>query len=478
MIKQAPRLGQILAMILFAFSCFGIVLFLWLQFGGPVPLKPEGYRVKVGFPEAVGLAQDVDVRAAGITIGTVRRLEVDKRTSRSVATLVLDAEYAPLASDSRAILRRKTLLGESFVEITLGSRSAPKVEDGGRLPDGQVASTVELDEVLQTYDPQTRRAFQIWQRELGTAVRGRGESLNNALGWLPELAENGTDVLSILDEQERAVRGLVRDTGEVYSALSQDEAQLANLVRNSHGVFSQTAAERVSLAEAIHIFPTFLSESRATLERLERFSRNTRPLVQDLRPVAEELRPTVRAVRSLAPDLKHFFLRFDDQIRVSRRSLPALRDTLRATRPLLGSVGPFLQELNPILEWLELHQQLVGDFLGYGAGGLADRVPGVPAGETGHYLRQLGVTGIESLGIHRERVSSNRGNSYLPPVIPSRETAKRKALPSWDCNPSDGEVDARPAPVGAVVGCWVQPLFPFKGRSRSFHHVEREDYGR
>jgi phospholipid/cholesterol/gamma-HCH transport system substrate-binding protein len=476
-IKQAPRPGQIIAMIAFAFSCFAIVLFLWLQFGGATPLKPEGYRVKVGFPEAVGLAKDVDVRAAGITIGTVRKLEVDERTSRSVATLVLDARYAPLASDSRAILRRKTLLGESFVEITLGSREAPKLEDGGRLPDGQVAHTVELDEVLQTYDPQTRRAFQIWQRELGVALNGRGRSLNNTLGWLPELAENGADVLSVLDEQERAVKGLVRDTGEVYSALSQDEAQLANLVRNSHGVFSQTAAERVSLAEAFHIFPTFLTESRATLERLERFSRDTRPLVRDLRPVARELRPTVRAVRFLAPDLKRFFLRFDDQIRVSRRSLPALRDTLRATRPVFGALGPFLQELNPILQWLELHQQLVGDFLNYGASAFADRVDGVPAGETGHYLRQLGVTGIEGLGIHRERVSSNRGNSYLPPVIPARGTAARKALPSWDCKPSDGEVEPHSAPVGSVVGCWVTPLVPFKGNRRAFPHVEGEDYG-
>ena len=47
MIKQAPTAGRIFAMVAFSLSCFGIVLFLWLQFGGPVPLKAEGYRVKV-----------------------------------------------------------------------------------------------------------------------------------------------------------------------------------------------------------------------------------------------------------------------------------------------------------------------------------------------------------------------------------------------------------------------------------------------
>jgi len=483
MIKEAPSPARILAMVAFTFSCFVIVLFLWLQFGGPVPLKAEGYRVKVAFPEAVGLTKDVDVRAAGITVGTVRKVEVDHETNRALATLVLESRYAPLASDARAILRRKTLLGESFVEITTGTRGARKIPDGGRLADARVARTVELDEVLQTYDPVTRRAFQTWQQELGVAVEGRGEDLNNAIGQLPQFTESGADLLSVLDEQERSVRGLVRDTGEVYSALTQDEGQLANLIRNSHGVFRQTAAERVSLAEAFHIFPTFLSESKATLKRTERFARNTRPLVRDLRPVARELAPTLRAVRSFAPPLKRFFVRFDDQIAVSRRSLPALRDILRETRPLFGSLGPFLQELNPILQWIEVNQLLVGDFLGYAATGLADTVPSAPPGETGHYLRQLGVQGTESLGIHQNRLSSNRGNAYLPPVPTASRTAAKLSLPSWDCKPSGGEVDPRPAQgpggAGAQVGCWVAPKLTLKGKLQGqLPHIEREDYGR
>ena len=479
MIKQAPSPAQIAAMVAFTLSCFAIVLLLWLQFGGALPMKAEGYRVKVGFPEAVGLTKAVDVRAAGITIGTVRDVDVDKDTNRALATLVLESRYAPLASDAKAILRRKTLLGETFVEITTGSRGARKLADGGRLPDARVEETVELDEVLQTYDPRTRRAFQLWQRELSVALNRRGDDLNDALGQLPEFTEAGSDLLSVLHRQERDVRGLVRDTGEVYSALTQDERQLANLIRNSHGVFRQTADERGALAEAFRIFPTFLVESKATLKRLEGFSRDTRPLVRDLRPVAHELRPTLTAVRRFAPDLKRFFRSFDQQIRASRTALPALRETLRETRPLFGSLGPFLSELNPIFEWLELHQHLVADFLGYGASALADTVPSAPAGETGHYLRQLSVNGIESIGIHRNRVSTNRGNSYLPPVVSGPETARRMILPNWDCKPAGGERDPAPAPVGSQPGCWVAPKLHFQGRQQgSFAHVERADYSR
>ena len=466
-------------MVVFAFSCFGILLFLWLQFGGATPLKPEKYLVKVGFPEAVGLLQDVDVRTAGITIGTVRDVEVEESTNRAVATLALDEAYAPLSRDAHAILRRKTLLGETFVEITTGGKDVAKLPDGGRLADGAVEETVELDEILQTYDPQTRRAFQIWQQQLGIAVGRRGEDLSNAINRLPQFTESGADLLEVLDEQQDAVQGVVRDTGTVYAALTQDEAQLAALVRNSHKLFSETASQRENLAEAFHIFPTFLEESRLTLARLETFSRDTRPLVRDLRPVARELRPTVAAARDLAPDLEHFFGAFDQQIDAGETALPALSEMLDETRPLLGSLGPFLQEFNPIFQWLELHQQLVGDFLGYGAGATADTIPSAPAGETGHYLRQLGVTGLESIAIHRERVSSNRGNAYLPPVLPSEEMGKRLGLPSWDCIPSDGEVEAEVRPVGSVPACWVyEVLTDFKGNERAFPHVERDDYGR
>ena len=48
--KRAPTLGNMLVIILFVLSCFGLLLFLWESFGGPLPLKPKGYRMTVSFP--------------------------------------------------------------------------------------------------------------------------------------------------------------------------------------------------------------------------------------------------------------------------------------------------------------------------------------------------------------------------------------------------------------------------------------------
>ena len=71
MIKQAPPLSRIIAMIVFALSCFSIVLFLWISFGGSVPLKAKGYRFTADLTEATLLVNDADVRISGVTVGSV-----------------------------------------------------------------------------------------------------------------------------------------------------------------------------------------------------------------------------------------------------------------------------------------------------------------------------------------------------------------------------------------------------------------------
>src|SRR5215203_502382 len=135
--KAAPSPARIVVMVVFSLSCFGLLLFLWLSFGGPVPLKPKGYRVIINFPEATTLANEADVRVAGVPIGKVRKVEVGDGTNRTVATLEIERRFAPIRRDAKAVLRQKTLLGETYVEMTPG-KSEQLIPEGGKLPDGQI----------------------------------------------------------------------------------------------------------------------------------------------------------------------------------------------------------------------------------------------------------------------------------------------------------------------------------------------------
>lgn len=482
--KTAPSFPRILTMVLFAFSCFGLLLFLWLSFGGSIPLKPQGYRVRIAFPEATQLAQQADVRIAGVSVGKVLKKSLDPQGNRTVATIELESRYTPLHRDARAILRQKTLLGETYVELTSGtSRPGNDVPDGGWLARSRVTHTVELDEIFQALDPRTRASFRSWQQDLSQAARGNGQNLNSVLGNLPTFVADTTDLTKVLDIQHFAVRRLVSNTGTVFEAVSRNQKALRGVIVNSAGVFGQTAAHNRALAQTFRVFPTFLDESKTTLARLRGFALDTDPLVRHLRPVAHDLVPTLRSVRILAPDLRAFFVKLDPLIRVSRAGLPALQRVLRGASPLLARLGPFLEQLNPILEYLEQNQHRVSDFITVGSGGLASKTTSASGG-IGHYLRQFQPNGQESLSVYPVRAKDNRGNVYLPPTGLSGEGLGRHLIfPNWDCNPSKGDTGAnalgeKPPTEGSggTPACFIGRSFRFKGTPLQFPHVAPDRY--
>jgi phospholipid/cholesterol/gamma-HCH transport system substrate-binding protein len=471
--KAAPSLLRIVTMVVFALSCFGLLLFLWLSFGGPIPLKPQGYRVHVAFPEAATLASEADVRIAGVSVGKVRKLEVDKSSSRTLATIELDREFAPLHTDAVAMLRQKTLLGETYVQLTPG-HSSQTIPEGGKLGNAQVADTVQLDEIFDALDPQTRASFKTWQQELAKGIDGRGRDFNDALGTLPGFAADGSDVLHVLATQDAALERLVKNTGVTFAALTENEQQLRTLITSSKRVFDATASRNDALAEAIRIFPTFLDESKATLARLDEFSRDTDPLVKDLQPVAQDLKPTLADVHATAPDLERFFRNLDPLIDASKTGLPAARDTIEGAEPLLDALHPFLGELNPMLQYLEMSQAQVSDFISQGGAAVSDTTAS-PGGGIGHYLRQFGPLGAESAAIYRERLPTNRGETYVGPQHLFGPPAMKYLIqPSTDCSNTGGDH----APSQGNPGCWKHDPMRFQGRLQGdFPHVTAADYG-
>src|SRR3712207_6755639 len=148
--KHTPSPAKLIGMAIFALSCFGILIFLWVSFGGSLPLKPNKYQLRVSFPEATTLAEQADVRIAGVKVGKMRRKDLDRGANRTRTVLDIDNQYAPLPRDTRAILRQKTLLGETFVELTPGHKASGMLKDHDVLPNAQVEPTVELDEILTT----------------------------------------------------------------------------------------------------------------------------------------------------------------------------------------------------------------------------------------------------------------------------------------------------------------------------------------
>jgi len=460
---RGPTFGQIAVAVAFAFSCFGLLLFLWSTFGGPIPFKPEGYRVKVPFTEATQLAVESDVRIANVSVGKVKSIEVGDEgdeKDQAVATIEIDDAYAPLPEDTQAMLRSKTLLGETYVALTQGNRDGPTIPEGGSLAQAQVTPSVQLDEIFRTFDERTRAAFQTWMQQAALAFRGRGADFSAAIANLEPFAEDANRVLRVLDSQQGAVSQVVRNTGEVFTALSERQGQLQGLIRNSGAVFATTARRNQDLRETFIALPTFLDESRLTLNRLESFARNADPVITQLHPAARALSADLKPIAKVAPHFRAFFAGLRKTERRAVTGLPALQRLLDTTLPpLLTEIVPFARQLNPIVAMIGRYQRDITGFLG-NVTGATQATANTEANELSHYIRSSAPLYPESLAAFTDhgavpaghRLTYSRTNPYVAPE--SALNLGFGGLATFDARPctSPPGVEANLAPDATYTG--------------------------
>jgi virulence factor Mce-like protein len=435
MIKQAPKGWQLAVMTLFVLSCFGVLLYLWLSFGGTSPLAAKGYRFHVYFPEATQLAQQADVRISGVPVGKVVKIETGTG-NRTDATLELRSRYAPVPRDARAMLRTKTLLGETYVDLSPGNPAHGTLPEDAALPRSAVAKTVELDEIFRSFDKPTREAFQTWMQSSSAAVAGRGADLNALFGNLPALEAGAEDLLRELNAQSDAVTKTISSTATVFDALSERQGQLRRLVTESNRLFGVTAARNQDLANIFRELPRFERESRLTLPRLTAFGNAALPTVKQLQPVATEAAPTFEALNQLGPQFRGFFTALGPVIDASKAGVPALERTLGQLPPLLDDFQPFLRNLDPIVRYLGLNKREVTALLGNFVGTTSGRATNFSSPV--HYLRALAPLGPEALSFYPHPLGSSRANAY---AVPGAADRLASGLPVYDSRPcSNGSV--------------------------------------
>ncbi len=450
MSKKAPSTLQLLVISAFALSCFGILLFLWVTFGGPTPFRAKPYEVKIPFDEATQLAQQSDVRISGVNVGKVQSIELAPNGKQALATVDIDDRYAPLPRTTRAMLRTKTLLGETYVELTPGNSNGPELEDGATLPEANVGESVQLDEIFRTFDPETQAAFQSWMQEAAVAINGQGQNLSYAIGGLEPTFNEFDKLFRLLDTQRLALKQVFASGATTFSALRGREGQLADLIKSSNAVFSTTAKRDRDIEALFRAFPTFLEQSKLTVRRLAGFSEDATPLMKQLVPAAEQLSPTLVSIAKLSPESKAFFEGYGPVIEKSTTGFPAFRKLFRDQfPPLLRAADPFLRNLNPILTGLGLYKSEVTAFFANLAATFNGFLPGEGAGEPPHYLRAIGPLLPESISTYpEERLAINRTSAYSPPKW--AEGLASGSLPGFDTRQCTSGITATLDPESAT----------------------------
>ncbi|MEJ7893465.1 MAG: MlaD family protein [Solirubrobacteraceae bacterium] len=465
---KAPKLSLILVAAAFALSCFGFTLFVWKSFGGPTPFQAHGYRFHVVFgTEASQMTSNADVRISGVSVGRV--IKVERRGLGADVLVEVDPEFAPVPTDTRAIVRFKSLLGEAFLSLTPGSRDAPMLPEEGTLAAENIGDVQQVDEVLGAFDKPTRLAFTNFLRDTAKTLDGRAADVNAALGHLAPTAESAADLLNTLDRQRGALQTLISDSGVALGALGERSDDLRSLISSGRQVFEATASRNTSLTETVDAFPEFLRDTRKALVDIDAVALEARPTLAALRPAVPLLRPALVEGARLAPVLRDTFDDLDPVITAAGRGLPALTRILQAARPTLKTLYVAGRELIPVADYLRLYRTDAISGIARVASSVNFPVTTADGG-TQRILRALVIINDESGTNASERLRENRHNAYPLPMALQR-IVNGQSLQAINC---DNVGNAQPVPVigQASASCEVAPKLRFRNRLRTYPHVE------
>jgi phospholipid/cholesterol/gamma-HCH transport system substrate-binding protein len=414
--KRAPTLGNILVIAMFVLSCFGLLLFLWESFGGPVPLKSKGYRFTIAFPQALQLAEQADVRISGVPVGHVVSFKLGK-DGRTEALIEMDHQYAPVRADMHALLRTKTLLGETYVQLNPEGKTGPFIKDNGRLPNGQVEPTVTLDQILSLFNPKVRNDFKIWQQASAASFEGHGEDINADFASLQPFVASSNKLVTILASQEGALRGVVHNTGVVFNALAGRDHDLEGLISNGERTFKAAASASQEFAATWRAFPAFESKGRVALKELDKFAADASPLLDQSRAWERQLGPLSQQLKSFSPPFEKFLVGLGAFTKASKQGLPAFSKSLKLLEPELANLPPVLHNLNPFLQYLTVYQPELESFFGNFTAATEghDKNTNDQTAPALHYLRTMQVFGPQSLAVFHTPPGTTRANAYPLP---------------------------------------------------------------
>ena len=336
------------------------------------------------------------------------------------AVVELDAPLRTAATPTRGrSCARRPPLGETFIELTPGSRApAQKIADGGPAARGPGRRRGKLfDEALSAFDPGDPARAAAWPRRPGRRPStSRGPDLNaGELGLLLATEVEATQTAARPRQPARrgALGSCIGLRRGPLQAVATARRRSRSLIADGDRLFAVTARRSRGVRETLRALPGPRARGRRGDRRRGGHLYDRRTL-QDLTPAVREIGPLLRASDRAAPVAEALLRELPLVYAARREGLPDLDRVITAARPLIGALDPAAHDLDPMLSDLRRYrQELTSSWAVTAATSQASTVS--VGGKRTHYVRLVPNLTNESPTVHAEREPSNRHNPYPEP---------------------------------------------------------------
>jgi phospholipid/cholesterol/gamma-HCH transport system substrate-binding protein len=249
------------------------------------------YTIRVNLANAGGLKDGSPVVIGGAQVGTVS-LHLG-HGDRVRADLEIDEAHAPLGRGTAAAISAVNLLGQKRVQLTdTGSKGGP-APSGYTLPERQVTTSTDLDQVLSVLDTTTRARLAILLDEAGLAVTGRREDFNELLGAMPTALGDARRLLANVVTDNHTLAAVLERSDSLISGLATRRRQLSRLIDVVGQSAATVSARPAQLAGTLERGPRALSTLRLFLAKLREATTPLGPAARDITATAPEISRTL-----------------------------------------------------------------------------------------------------------------------------------------------------------------------------------------
>ncbi len=314
----------------------GAVALVWALAG-----KDE-HHLTLEVANAPGVVPGLAVRAAGQRIGTIESAEVTPQRRARLRLSIDDAAW-PLPADSRLQLRVGGAIKytDRYLDVRRGRARKVWAEDG-RVPASAFVAPTDIDQVLFTFDGDTRDGLRALLRNGGAAFGAAKGDLRAALDRSPPAIAQAREVVDDLGGDPGTLAALVRSSDRVTRAIQSSRPDLDALLASASATFDEVGRDADQVRDVIGAAPATLEQARGTLARANGTLRAAQDLttrlapgVQQVRRAAGPLRRTLRRLVQVGPDARSTLTTLGD----AAPDLNRLLDTARPLMPRLQAIG-------------------------------------------------------------------------------------------------------------------------------------------
>jgi len=247
----------------------------------------------------------------------------------------------PIHRDAQLKIRPRIFLeGNFFVDLQPGSPSEPELESDSTVPATQTAAPVQIGEVLNALQSDTREDLQVFLREYSLALSGKGAAgFNESIPfWEPAYRDSAIASEATLGEEpDKDIQRVLRGQARTFGALAADEGALQRLVVNLNTTTGALAREDAALEASIPALRDTLKVALPSLASLNDALPTLRAFARDALPGVRSSDETLAAGVPFIEQLSA--LMGPNELRGAaaalRSQIPALVDLTEQSVPLL-----------------------------------------------------------------------------------------------------------------------------------------------